>query len=126
MRNVSVLVVDDNPAIRGLYSSVLTTAGYCVQATDSVSALDGLASRRLTPHLILTDLSMPVIDGVALTRWLRSRPWLSAVPVVAISGQANGTPRQDALRAGCAAFLSKPVANAVLVQTVRDCLRKAG
>jgi len=124
MSKTSILVVDDNPAIRGLYSAVLARAGYDVYAADSVQALDGLASRRLSPNLIVTDLSMPVVDGMALTRWTRSRPWLSDVPVVAITGQYGDDLRQEAFSAGCCAFLSKPVPNQTLLDTVRVCVRR--
>jgi CheY-like chemotaxis protein len=122
MHRPTILVVDDNPAIRGLYASVLTGAGYEVHAADSVEAMDRLASRRVSPAVIVTDVSMPVIDGMALARWLRSRPWLANVPVVAVTGQFGEQHRSAAMEAGCAAFLQKPVPNATLVHTVRKCL----
>ena len=112
-----VLVVDDNLLNRKLLGKMLTHFNLEHQfACDGQEAVDTmLRSRNCTGKpespqfsLILMDLSMPVLDGVAATRILRERHYLD-LPILALTANAIETTRQDALEAGATEFLTKPI-----------------
>jgi CheY-like chemotaxis protein len=83
---------------------------------DGREALDRIASFR--PHLIATDLVMPRMDGMQLLQALRSEPALAEIPVVGMSASASQITREAAMRAGCSAFLSKPLELAAFLETI--------
>jgi len=99
----SVLVVDDEPVLRGLVAEVLRDEGYAVaEAGDGGALLDRLEDER--PDLVLLDVMMPGIDGRQAYLVIRSRDDLPQVPVVMMSAAVN--PKQ--LDPSIAAFLPKP------------------
>ena len=103
-----ILIVDDNPTNLKLASEVLEMAGYeVVRATDAEEALSVLEAIR--PDLILMDIAMPGMDGLALTRVLKLRNELEGVPIVALSAFAMKGDRQKALDAGCEGYITKPI-----------------
>ena len=120
MNNQSVLVVDDEPDIRGIVSEILEDEGYKVD-----SAGDGSEARekfnRLSPDLVLLDIWMPDTDGITLlTEWCAqssNRP-----PVIMISGHGTVETAVDALRLGAYDFLEKPLSTAKLLVTVERAL----
>ena len=99
-----VLVVDDDPDILEAVSDILEGEGYRVaRARHGGEALDRVAAER--PALILLDLMMPVMDGVAFSQALRLRPAVQDVPIVVISADGN---RQRAAAVGAVGYLAKP------------------
>jgi CheY-like chemotaxis protein len=114
-----VLVVEDDPYLRNLYRSALTSAGYSVIAVE-----DGLdALRRVdeqTPSAVVLDLALPRLDGRDVHRELRSRPETRHVPVVVVSG----TNTEDLNPDDFASVLHKPVLPDVVVMAVERSLRK--
>ena len=106
--NRTVLVVDDHEDIRQLIRMSLQMRGCrVVEATNGKEAVE--LAVRVSPRLILMDLSMPVLDGYEATRQIRARPELSDVPIVAVSAYCDAHNRQEALAAGCVECVSKPV-----------------
>lgn len=98
-----ILVVDDDESIRGLVSAVLEAAGYDVRtARNGLDALQQFSSCRERIGLLLTDISMPLMNGIALAEALRSRH--PDLPVLYISGSLDGNKPP----AGAACTLSKP------------------
>lgn len=86
----TVLVVDDDPAIRELLKDLLGTEGYAVlEASDGAQALDQV--RRFRPTAVLMDLMMPIMSGAEATSRLKSDPATAAIPVVAMSAGRNLT-----------------------------------
>jgi CheY-like chemotaxis protein len=75
------------------------------------------------PDVVLTDLVMPVIDGMELVRQLRADPALTRIPVIAMSASASDYTREEALQAGCSAFVCKPLNLSILLETVGDHLQ---
>ena len=99
----SVLVVDDEPVLRGLVAEVLRDEGYAVaEAGGGGALLDRLADER--PDLVLLDVMMPGIDGRQAYLAMRSRDDLLGVPVVMMSAAVS----PDRLDPSIAAFLPKP------------------
>jgi CheY-like chemotaxis protein len=99
-----VLVVDDDPDILDAICDILEGEGYAVaRARHGAEALDRLHERR--PDVILLDLMMPVMDGLAFAQALRERRLEPEIPIVVIS--ADGNP-QKAASIGARGFLAKP------------------
>ncbi|HSK09489.1 MAG TPA: response regulator [Vicinamibacterales bacterium] len=113
----TVLLVDDDRDTLALYGLILETFGFDVlPAENGCSALRVAAEHR--PDIVVTDLAMPVMDGVELCARLRSDPSMSGIPILAVSGQAwNGTDEQ-ARQAGCDEVLLKPCLPDRLVEAV--------
>jgi CheY-like chemotaxis protein len=104
MNRPLVLVVDDDPDILDAICDILDAEGYRVsRARHGQEALDLVDHER--PDVILLDLMMPVMDGVAFSQALRGRPAASDVPIVVIS--ADGNP-QRATSVGAVGYLAKP------------------
>ncbi len=104
MSHPLVLVVDDDPDILDAICDILDGEGYRVaRARHGVEALDRVAQER--PSVILLDLMMPVMDGVAFAQALRTREGQGSIPIVVIS--ADGNP-QKAAAVGARGFLAKP------------------
>ena len=103
----TVLVVDDDAVNRNLIERLLGDLGFTVhQAEDGATALVAIADQH--PDLIITDMRMPGVDGLALVRALRSREDLAALPVIGLSASAQSVTAKQALDGGCDLFLSKP------------------
>ena len=108
MAGEPILIVDDNLANLKLVSFLLTARGYEVHtAVNADEALLSLDTRR--PRLILMDLQLPGMDGLELTRSLKSRVATRAIPVVAVTAFAMKGDEQKAIDAGCDAYITKPI-----------------
>lgn len=103
-----ILIVDDHPINLKLMRVLLESEGYTTVTAASAEAALAIL-RNETPDLILTDIQLPEMDGLALTRQLKSEPTTAAVPVVAVSAFAHADDRTRALEAGCIAYFSKPL-----------------
>jgi CheY-like chemotaxis protein len=116
-----VLIVDDDPELRGLVARTLRSDGYTVvEAGDGLEALD--VARRLLPDLVLLDMTLPGMDGVEVARQLKATPMLAGVPVVALSALTQQAVRDRALAAGCARYLTKPCPPGALRDVVAQML----
>lgn len=103
-----VLVVEDFEDNRFMLRRLLEMAGYqVIEATDGEQALVAAQQRR--PALILMDLSLPRLDGLAATRGIRRHPDLSDVPIVAVSAHDSADFHAEALAAGCNDYVAKPI-----------------
>ena len=113
-----VLIVEDDPDIRLLFSTALTARGYQVAtAGNGNEALTALESGRL-PSAILADLHMPVMDGWKFLSALHADPRLSAIPVVVVTAADDSS--QDAPRPS--AILIKPVSTQTLVDAIETAI----
>lgn len=103
----SVLVVDDDPSVRGLLELVLRVEGFEVRtAAEGGQALAMIAEQR--PDVLLVDVMMPGMDGRALTRQLRTDPATADLPVVICSALADDPAAWEAWASGASSFVSKP------------------
>ncbi len=118
-----VLVIDDNPINLKLLAFVLSCEGYRVRAAaDAEEALEALKTFR--PRLILTDLQLPGMDGLALTRKLKADPAMKGVVIVAVTAYAMKGDDGKALSAGCDGYITKPIDTAALPAIIAGYLRK--
>jgi two-component system KDP operon response regulator KdpE len=117
-----LLLVDDEPQITRALRTVFASRGYDVRtAVEVESALESFAQWR--PHLVMTDLCMPRIDGLTLCRKIRAS---SDVPIIVLSVKNTEAAKVDALDAGADDYVIKPFAVEELLARVRAALRRAG
>ncbi|HEX4354961.1 MAG TPA: response regulator [Polyangiales bacterium] len=123
MADASVLIVDDNPANLKLAAYLLSSKGYAVDtAVDAETALASLKTRK--PDLIMLDLHMPGMDGLALTRSLRSDPNTCDIRILAVTADAMRGDDLRALAAGCDGYVAKPIDTRILPALVQDLIER--
>ena len=116
-----ILIVDDEPQITRVLRRSLLTHGYDVRtAADGESALD--VFHDWTPDLVVTDLSMPGMDGIELCRRVRER---SALPIIVLSVKGEEQTKVRALDAGADDYITKPFGMDELLARLRAALRRA-
>jgi CheY-like chemotaxis protein len=121
LKDLRVLVVDDNEEAREVLKAVLEAEGASVSTSSSAAvALDQVDQH--VPDVMLVDIGMPVVNGFQLVELLRSRPADRGgeVPVAALTGYMSGEDRERAVAAGFQAYLVKPVDPSELIDTVRS------
>jgi CheY-like chemotaxis protein len=121
-----VLVVEDSRAMRQFVSAVLEATGHwVVQEVDN-----GFDALRALPRgefgLIVTDINMPDVSGIELTRFVRESARHHRTPVVVISTDASATDTRRALDAGASAFLAKPFTADELLEAISRALGPGG
>ncbi len=117
----TILVVENEVSNRILIERVLSTRGYrCLSAANGQEALDILD--REGADLILTDLSMPVLDGYRATQLIRARPHLANVPIVAVTAFPLHDDAAAAKQIGCTEYLTKPFKPRQLLEVVERLL----
>jgi CheY-like chemotaxis protein len=113
----TILIVENEVSNRILVERVLSTRGYrCLSASNGREALDILDHEHV--DLILTDLSMPVLDGYRTTQLIRERPGLANVPIVAVTAYALNDESEVAMKIGCNEYLTKPFKPKQLLEVV--------
>ena len=102
---LNVLVVDDNDSVREVLTILLSRRGYrCESATNGIEAMQKV--RQSNFDAVITDLQMPEMDGIVLTRELRQH--FSDLPVMIMTGQPDDSVVESAMSAGAKEFVSKP------------------
>jgi two-component system chemotaxis response regulator CheY len=114
----TVLCVDDSASIRQMVKLTLSQAGYQVfQASDGA---EGLAkARELSVNLVVTDLNMPVMNGLGLIRELRKLPAYKGVPIIFLTTESDPAIKLEAKTAGATGWITKPFQQEQLVGVVR-------
>ena len=113
-----VLIVDDNELNLKLTRALLAKAGYDVRtASDTPSALSVLAA--FSPRLILMDIQMPGVDGLQLTRTLKTDPKTQGIKILAVTAYSAKGDEEKALVAGCDGYVTKPIDTRALPGIVR-------
>ena len=121
MTGKTVLLVEDNPHNRKIFSGMLAHAGFTVvEAEDGHQAL--AAVEKALPDLILMDLSIPGIDGWECTRRLKADARTQNVPIIALTAHAMRGDEERARAAGCDHYLAKPISPKKVVEEVRKLL----
>ena len=120
----SVLLIEDNEQNRYLVTFLLERSGFTVRAfPDGAQGIE--AARAKVPALILLDIQLPMMDGYAVARALRSNEALRATPIVAVTSYAMPGDREKALAAGCTGYIEKPINPETFVDEVERALESA-
>jgi len=116
---VNVLLVEDTEDNRLMMRRLLELSGYRVsEAVNGVEAVK--AAEQETPNIILMDLSLPIVDGLAATRRIRQLPEMAEVPIIAVSAHDTADFHAEALAAGCDAYITKPIDYTELEDLISD------
>ena len=117
----NILAVDDSVSMRQMVAFTLKSAGHSViDAEDGKHALD--IARQQAFDLVLTDVNMPVMDGLNLTRELRKLPNYRFTPILVLTTEAGAEKKQEGRVAGATGWLVKPFNPDQLVATVKKVL----
>lgn len=120
-----ILVIEDSAVNLELVTDVLEASGFRVTAART--AEEGLRlARELLPDLILMDLSLPGMDGLAATQALRADAGTRHVPVVALTAHAMEGDEETALEAGCDGYIRKPIDTRGFAATVASFIKAYG
>jgi putative two-component system response regulator len=122
MADEQILVVEDNPTNMRLTRDILEGLGYSVLGAENADIGISLA-RGKKPALILMDLSLPGLDGLAATALLKRDAETCHIPVVALTAHAMERDRENARVAGCVGFITKPIDLKSFRQTVTELVR---
>ena len=103
-----ILVIEDSPVNMALTVAILQNAGHSVLQADRAGI--GLEmARAQQPDLVLMDLQLPDIDGLAATRMLKADPKTASLPVIALTAFAMKGDQADTQAAGCDGYVTKPI-----------------
>jgi len=117
----TILTVDDSPSMRQMIRLTLTDAGYqVVEAGDGAQGL--AAARQQAVDMILTDLNMPVMDGVSLIRELRQLGGYAGVPIIMLTTESDADRKSAAKAAGATGWITKPFQPEQLVSVTKKVL----
>lgn len=123
-----IAIVDDSGTARMFIRRCLEIAGFqgaeIIEAENGKDALEKI--RNAPVDLLLTDLTMPVMDGTTLLKWIKANPKLSALPVLVISSAGNPAKEIELKALGAMGVLDKPVSPMKLNMLLRDFLEKGG
>ncbi len=116
-----ILAVDDSASMRQMVAFTLKGAGHTVtDAADGQQALD--IAKTQSFDVVLTDVNMPVMDGITLTRELRALPAYRFTPILVLTTEAGGDKKQEGRSAGATGWLVKPFNPDQLLATVKKVL----
>lgn len=114
----TVMTVDDSKTMRDMVAFTLRQAGYEVkQAVDGKDALDVLGGAPV--DCVVTDLNMPVMDGLELIRSLRTHPTYKSTPILMLTTERDETRKQQGREAGATGWLTKPFNPEKLIGTIK-------
>ena len=115
----NILTVDDSPGIRQMIKMMLAPAGHTViEAGDGAQGLEKAKADR--PDLVITDLKMPIMNGLELIRALRTVPAFLGLPIVFVTSESSDAVRLEAEQAGAAGWIIKPFRRQQLLDVVSE------
>lgn len=118
----TILLADDEPDSRNFLARTFEHMGH--RTLEAATGADAIDVARGTPvDAIVMDINMPVMDGIAATRLLKRDARTANIPIIALSGGMADRQRHDAMAAGCANYLMKPVAPGTIVAEVLHWLK---
>jgi two-component system chemotaxis response regulator CheY len=120
----TILIVDDSPTIRRMVRASLDTLPDAAfnEAASGLQAIETLAVTSV--QMVILDLNMPDMHGLDVLRFVRSHQHYKDVPVMILTTRGDQTSRDEALRAGASAYMTKPFSPATLSASVRDILAR--
>ena len=118
MSTTTFLIVEDSPTMRQLLAFSLRQLKDCriIEAVDGVDALKKLTTERV--DLVITDINMPMMDGLKLVTLIRGNPRTKTLPIVIVTTEGAEEDRKRGLALGANAYVPKPIQPSVLLKTV--------
>ncbi len=117
----TVLTVDDSASVRQMVRLTLSGAGY--QVKEAGDGAEGLRQAQATPmNMVVTDLNMPVMDGMTFIRELRKLPAYKGVPIIFLTTESDAARKMEAKQAGATGWITKPFEQAQLLAIVKKVL----
>jgi two-component system chemotaxis response regulator CheY len=122
----NALVVEDSPMMRQLIIFALSRVKNLkvTEADDGVDGLRKLAGRKF--DIILTDINMPIMDGLKLVKRVRTDPQHKDTPIIIITTESSDEDRQRAMQLGANAYITKPIQAPQVIAKVKELLRLEG
>ena len=126
MPEYNFLVVEDSPTMRQLISFALKriSGSKIVEANDGIDALKKLSTQKF--DIILTDINMPIMDGLKLVSMVRNDPSHKTIPIIIITTEGADEDRKRGLALGANAYIPKPIQTAGLLGVVNGILGNKG
>ncbi len=126
MQEYSFLVVEDSPTMRQLITFALKRipGSRVVEANDGIDALKKLSTQKF--DIILTDINMPIMDGLKLVSMVRNDAVHKAIPIIIITTEGAEEDRKRGLALGANAYIAKPIQTADLLNVVNQILSGKG
>jgi len=120
-----ILVIEDSPVNMALTVAILENAGHTVLQADH--ALSGMEMARTEqPDLVLMDIQLPDLDGLAATRMLKSNPRTADLPVIALTAFAMKGDEDETRAAGCDGYVTKPIRYKEFLSEVDKVMKRKG
>ena len=117
----TVLIVDDSSTMRTMVAFTLQQAGFAVvEGSNGQEALNKLSGQRV--DLIVTDLNMPVMDGITFIKNVRSQPAMRGIPVLMLTTESHEAKRREGKAAGATGWIVKPFHPDKLLSTIAKVL----
>jgi two-component system chemotaxis response regulator CheY len=117
----TILSVDDSASIRQMVKLTLSGAGYdVIQANDGAEGLEKAKGAKV--DMVMTDLNMPVMNGLALIKELRKLPAYQGVPILFLTTESDATLKSEAKAAGATGWITKPFQQDQLISVVKKVL----
>jgi two-component system, chemotaxis family, chemotaxis protein CheY len=114
----TIMIVDDAVSIRGLASMTLENSGYkVIEAHDGQDALEKISHQKV--DMIITDLNMPVMDGITLIKELKANPGYKFIPIVVLTKESEPDKKTEAQTAGAKAWIPKPFKTKTILDVVK-------
>ncbi len=122
MMSRNILVIEDNDRSRRLLRILLRSRGYnVIEAATGDEAMNCLKEQK--PDLILMDIQLPKIDGLGLTREIKSNVETRNIPIIAVTAYSMKGDKERILEAGCDAYVSKPINTRELPPLIEELLK---
>ena len=118
----TALVVDDSTSMRQMVAFTLSQSGFdVIEAGNGQEALDNVSGK--TVNVVVTDLNMPVMDGMTLIRQLRAKPDFKFTPILMLTTESQDSKKQEGRDAGATGWIVKPFNPEQLMQVVNKVVR---
>jgi two-component system chemotaxis response regulator CheY len=116
----SILIVDDSPTMTMSVKSSLEMHGFKVDTASSGEAALTKLQGGLKPHLIITDINMPKMDGLELIRRIKALPGFRFTPILTLTTESDANKRDEGKRLGATGWLVKPILSQDLLKVVKQ------
>ncbi len=114
---LKVLIVDDDPAVVRLISTIVSAVGHDVStAQDGDEALNAI--RADCPDMVISDWDMPQMDGIELIKSMKEDSAYKGIPIIMLTTESDEEERERGLKTGASSYLTKPVSREVLMEEV--------